>query len=144
MTEADDVAAVRAVIDERVYALRQGNVERANAVLANDIVAFEMAPPLALKGAQVTDAKAAAAWLRTWEEPPSIEIGNMEIAASGDVAFAFGFHRLHGRRTSGETVDFWFRSTLCFRKRGGRWVIVHGHSSVPFGGEMRAALDLKP
>jgi ketosteroid isomerase-like protein len=141
-----DVAAVRAVIEERVAAIAAGDAVRANAVLAEDIVAFEMAPPLAHTSSTVRDSAALSAWLRTWAGPISIAIRDMEIAVAGDVAFAYAFHHLEGTRSNGETVSFWFRSTLCFRKRAGRWLIVHGHSSVPFDPEreMRAALDLRP
>jgi ketosteroid isomerase-like protein len=142
----EDVAAIRAVIEERVSAIGAGDAARANAVLAEDIVAFEMAPPLAMTSAAVRDDAALTAWLRSWDGPISIEILNMEVAAAGDVGFAHAFHRLEGRRLGGEIVSFWFRSTLCFRKRDGRWLIVHGHSSVPFdpANEKRAALDLQP
>jgi PhnB protein len=141
-----DVAAVRAVIEERVAAIAAGDALRANAVLAEDVVAFEMGPPLALGGAAVRDSAALDAWLRGWATPVSISIRDMEIAASGDVAFAHAFHHLAGTRGSGEAVSFWFRSTLCLRKRAGRRQIVHGHSSVPFDPErdMRAAFDLEP
>jgi ketosteroid isomerase-like protein len=38
------------------------------------------------------------------------------------------------------------RSTVCFRKIAGEWMVVHEHSSVPFymDGSYRAAVDLQP
>jgi ketosteroid isomerase-like protein len=43
------------------------------------------------------------------------------------------------------TVDMWFRTTLGFRRIGGRWLIVHEHGSVPFSSESgQASLGLKP
>src|SRR5262249_19095659 len=39
--------------------------------------------------------------------------------------------RMRGRQ-GGEHRDIWFRATMGLRKTGGRWLIVHDHSSVPF------------
>jgi ketosteroid isomerase-like protein len=38
------------------------------------------------------------------------------------------------------------RSTLCFRRDGDEWKIVHAHTSLPFypGPEFKAAIDLQP
>jgi PhnB protein len=142
----EDLAAVRAVIGARIAAIHDRDPARANATLADDLVAFEMAPPLRMTGASVKDDRALAGWFETWSGPISIEVRDMEVAAAGDVAFAHALHRLHGMRATGEQVSFWFRSTLCLRKRDGRWLITHGHSSVPFDPqrEMRAAFDLQP
>jgi PhnB protein len=141
---AEERAAVRAVILDRIAAIHERDAARANATLANDIVAFEMAPPLRLDSAAVKDDAALAGWFDTWSGPISIQIRDMEVAASGDVAFAHAFHHLSGVRATGELVGFWFRSTLCLRKREGRWLITHGHSSVPFGPDQRGAFDLQP
>jgi len=47
--------------------------------------------------------------------------------------------------TNGAAVDMWVRSTVCLRKSGGDWLIVHEHTSVPFDAESgRATLDLTP
>ena len=45
-----------------------------------------------------------------------------------------------------DPCDIWFRATMGLRKTGGRWLIVHDHSSVPFymDGSYRAAMDLQP
>jgi ketosteroid isomerase-like protein len=142
----DDVAAVKAVIEDRLSAIRERDAARANATLAPDIVAFELVPPLALAPGEARDAAAMAAWFATWEGPIDIDMSDLDVAASGDVAFARALHRLSGTRAGTGVVRLWLRSTLCFRKRGGHWLIVHSHSSVPFRPEegMRAALDLQP
>jgi ketosteroid isomerase-like protein len=39
----------------------------------------------------------------------------------------------------------WLRSTVCYRKIDGRWLVTHQHSSVPFDGETgKASLQLEP
>ena len=53
--------------------------------------------------------------------------------------------RVRGTLKTGDPVDMWFRKTLGLQKRGGRWLIVHDHGSVPFDPESgRASLALKP
>ena len=140
-----DVAAVRAVIEERVSALHAGDAVRANATLAPGLVTFEMVPPLALAGAAARDDAATAAWLRSWDDGVAIELRDLVVHAGADAAFAHSLQRLSGAR-GGRAVAFWLRSTLGLRKLAGEWKIVHAHSSVPFhaDGSFRAALDLTP
>ena len=142
----DEEAAIRSLIDERVAAMREKDAARAVATLAPDVVAFELAPPLALEGEAARDEAALAAWLAGWEGPVEIEIRDLRVAVSGDVAWSHSLNRLRGTLKGGRIVDMWMRSTLGFRKLGGQWKIAHGHSSVPFrmDGSYRAATDLVP
>jgi ketosteroid isomerase-like protein len=144
MTSEADEAAIRTLIDERVAALRDHDGARAVAVLADDLVAFELAPPLVAQRA--TDADAAQAWLDGFEGPVETEISDLRIHADGTVAFSHSLNRLRATRKGGGRVDFWMRSTLGLRKSGGAWKIVHGHTSVPFlmDGSFKAAMDLEP
>jgi ketosteroid isomerase-like protein len=137
-------AAIRAVVDERAAALRERDGRRAVAVLAPDLVAFELAPPLVAE--HPTDAAAAQAWLDGFEGAVETEVRDFKVHVAGDVAFACSLIRLSAVRKGGGSVDFWMRSTVGFRKREGAWKIVHGHTSVPFrmDGSFAAALDLEP
>ena len=56
-------AQIRKVIDARIDAIRAKDAARAVAVLANDVVAFELAPPLALPPGAARDTEGLAAWL---------------------------------------------------------------------------------
>jgi ketosteroid isomerase-like protein len=51
-----------------------------------------------------------------------------------------------GRKTDGEKVDVWTRSTVVFRKEDDAWKVTHVRRSVPFymDGSLKAAVDLKP
>lgn len=142
----DDQAEIRALIDERTAAIRDKDAARAVATLAGDIVAFELAPPLAVGPGAANDEAGLAAWLSGWEGPVGIELRDLHIETGGDVAWSRSLNRLHGTLKGGREVDMWMRSTLGFRREGGAWKIAHGHSSVPFlmDGSFRAATDLKP
>lgn len=145
-SNAGEQTAIKAVIAERVEAMRVKDPARAMAVLSDEVVAFELAPPLRLGPAEARDEAALAAWLDGWQGGVDIEVARLTVAASGEVAFAHSLNRLRGTRPDGREVDFWMRSTLGLRKQSGQWKIAHGHTSVPFhmDGSFRAALDLEP
>lgn len=45
----------------------------------------------------------------------------------------------------GREVDMWARSTVCFRRTRGKWMVTYEHTSVPFDAESgKALVDLKP
>lgn len=143
---ADDQTEIKALIAERVEAMRVKDVARAMATLSEDAVAFELAPPLRLGPKQARDEVGLAAWFEGWTGGVDVEISRLTVAASGDVGYAHSLNRMRGTRTDGREVDFWMRSTLGLRKQGEQWKIAHGHTSVPFhmDGSFRAALDLEP
>lgn len=127
-----DEEAIRALIDSRVAALEAGDGSAAVASLAPDVVAFEVAGPLAMPSDQVLDAAATEAWLRGFDGPVHIEIADLAIHVGDDVAFAHSLNRLVASR-NGQPIDLWMRSTLGFRRIDGNWTIVHAHTSVPRG-----------
>jgi ketosteroid isomerase-like protein len=143
MTDAE--TQIRSLIDERIAAIRDRDAKRAIACLASDVVAFELAPPLALGPGAARDVQAFAAWLSGFEAI-EVDVRDMRIEADGDVGFAHALHHLTGTRTGGHQVSLWMRSTLCFRREDSGWKIAHAHTSVPFhmDGSFRAATDLQP
>ncbi|HVQ08110.1 MAG TPA: nuclear transport factor 2 family protein [Allosphingosinicella sp.] len=142
----DDEHLIRGVIETRIAAMSAKDAPAAVAMLAPDLVAFELTGPLRIAAPQATDASILQSWLDSWEGPVETEIRDLQIHVAGDVAFCHSLNRLRATRRGGHTVDFWMRSTLGLRKRDGEWKIVHGHTSAPFqaDGSFRAALDLTP
>lgn len=143
---ADAEAEIRALVEQRAEAVRQKDAVRAIAALADDVVAFELPPPLALGPEQVRDQAALEAWFAGWEGPLEVEIRDLAVAVSGEVGYCHSLNRLGGTRGDGRAVSFWMRSTLGVRRIDGRWTIAHAHTSVPFhmDGSYRAAIDLTP
>jgi ketosteroid isomerase-like protein len=139
-------AGIRAVLEERIEAMRVKDAGRAIATTAPDVVAFELAPPLSVERAAARDVDDLAAWLSSWDGPVAVEMRDLRIEADGDIGWCHSLNRLQGVQKGGRAVDLWMRSTLCFRRSAGAWTIAHGHSSVPFhmDGSFRAATDLKP
>ena len=64
---------------------------------------------------------------------------------SNDVAFSHGLSHVSATTTDGRKLDMWWRTTVCFRKIAGKWMVTHEHNSVPFDVESgKASLDLQP
>ena len=112
------------------------------AAYAPDAVIYDLAPPLGHRG---MNRDSIATWLASWDGPIRIDSRDLELAIEGDLAFASALNNMRGRQR-GKDQDMWFRTTMCFRRTGGRWRIVCDHASVPFymDGSLRAAVDLKP
>ncbi len=136
---------IRRIVSERVAAIRAKNVEAAMACLADDVLAFEMVPPLALAAGAARDPAGFASWLASFEEI-DVEVRELSVEADEKVAFAAALHHLRGTRVGGHPVSLWMRSTLCFHRQSDGWRIAHSHTSVPFypGPDAKAALDLQP
>jgi len=127
------------------WALVPEGAARAMRAISEDVVAFELVPPLRLPPGEARDEAGFAAWLAGYERI-AVEIRDLAIEADERIGFAHGLHHLTGVRIDGTAMDLWLRSTLCFRREADGWKIVHAHSSVPFhpGPELKAAVDLKP
>jgi ketosteroid isomerase-like protein len=66
--------------------------------------------------------------------PIDSEMRDLQITYGNEIAFGLSLNHLTDTETSGEKIDLWYRETLCFRNRDGRWRIVDQHESVPFYG----------
>jgi len=141
---ATDEAQIRERIESWTTALRAKDLEGLMSHYAQDILVFDLAPPLQYKGA-VAYRKNWADWFPSFQGPVGYEIRDLSITTGGDVAFCRSLNRITGTRTSGENTDVWVRATVGFRKIGNKWMITHEHFSVPINMEnFEGALDLKP
>jgi uncharacterized protein (TIGR02246 family) len=135
---------IRALLDERVRAIRDRDAQALTSVCAPDVVSFDALPPLQRLGAEAVRARAEE-WLGWYDGPVGYDIRDLRITAGDDTAFASYLYRVTGTMTNGSTVDMWVRSTVCLRKSGNDWLIAHEHTSVPFNAESGLAiLDLTP
>ncbi len=144
MTDTSSEAAILAIIEARANAVRAGDVETMMVDVADDVVIFDVVDPLRRQG-KASSRERAAQWLESYDGPPSWENRHVNVVTDGDVAFSYGLSHVTGRLETGADIDMWFRTTLCFRRTGGRWRIVHDHGSVPFDPESgKASLALQP
>lgn len=136
---------IRALIEDRIAAIRGKDAERAIAALSDDIVAFELAPPLAVQADKARDADAFGKWLAGFSAI-DVEVRDLKIEVDGNIGFAHALHHLVATRSDGRSVAMWMRSTLGVRREDGGWKIAHAHTSVPFTMDngFRAAVNLQP
>jgi ketosteroid isomerase-like protein len=135
---------IRALIDERVKAVRDKDARAAVAAIAPGIVIFDVVNPLRRIGSEENEQRAQD-WFASFKGPIGFEIRDLSITAGDDVAFSHALHRYSGTTTDGTKIGMWVRATACYRKLDGTWTIVHEHQSVPFDPRTgAAALDLNP
>jgi uncharacterized protein (TIGR02246 family) len=139
-----DEAAIQGLLDDCIRSLHDKNIEGLMSIYAQEVVSFDIVPPLRYVGAD--------AFRKVWEEvfsvyqgPINYEIHDLNITVGDDVAFTYSLNRISGTMITEQKTDLWLRWTACFRKIGGKWLIVHHQNSVPVDLEHgKAVLDLKP
>jgi PhnB protein len=143
---ANDKAQIRTLLSAYTAALHAKDARATVALYARDVMAYDLAPPLAIKAKTMRRANHIQQWFDTWKGPIRSTAKALKIVVGKDVAYAFGLRHMTGTKTDGKRADLWFRATACFRRQGGAWKIAHMHNSVPFAmdGSGRALLGLKP
>jgi ketosteroid isomerase-like protein len=135
---------IRKRIAELVQAIGAMDIEDVMSIYARDILSFDIEPPLEQVGAHAKRKN----WLGVFDQyEPSMgyEVYGLKISAAGDVAFSTSLNRIRGVMKNGGKADRWVRSTLCWRKREGNWLIVSDHVSVPTDmASGKACVDLEP
>lgn len=140
----NDEAAIRALIDRFADAFRARDVNGVMAPFANEIVSFDIIPPLQTVGAE-TFVTHWQQFFASHEGPIQVEFPDVRIATSDDIAYSYCVHRIKGTLKNGQPTDWWLRWTACYRKVDGTWLIVHEHVSVPTDLRSgKALVDLQP
>jgi ketosteroid isomerase-like protein len=141
-----DENAIKDLLEARARVIGNKDAGAAVGFYANDIVNFDLAPPLAYRGRAATDPAELQGWFDTWDGPIALEFDQLEIRATDDLGLAFGFLHMTGTRTDGSRTDIWARFTAGLERRSGEWMIVHEHQSFPtmMDGSGRSASDLQP
>ena len=137
---------IRSLLDARARRIHDKDAEGALRFYAEDVINFDLAPPLAYRGQEAINPAELQKWFETWDGPIGVAFDQLEIRVAGNLALAFGFLHLAGRRTDGSDTDVWARITLGLERRSNGWTIVHEHQSFPMrmDGSEKAASDLKP
>jgi uncharacterized protein (TIGR02246 family) len=141
---ANDEADIRQRIDRLAEAIRAMNLEGVMSIYAPDVVSFDIVPPLRHLGVEAKRKN----WVEAfgmYQHPLGYEIHDLTITVGDNVAFGHSLNRISGTLKNGNRTDFWLRSTTCFQKIDGNWLITHDQVSVPLDLESsRALLNLKP
>jgi uncharacterized protein (TIGR02246 family) len=141
MTDTDDI---RALIDRFAAAIRGKDLRGVMSVFADDVISFDLGPPLQHGGGDVFVAHWRALF-DAYDGAIEYEIRDLHVEVAHDLAFSRSLNRTAGTLKNGRRAERWLRWTACYRKRDSGWVIVHEHVSVPADLQRGVArLDLKP
>jgi uncharacterized protein (TIGR02246 family) len=123
---------IKAIIETWADAVRRHDYSGILAHHEQDIVMFDVPPPLQSRGMDE--------YRKTWDlffrhHKPSqaFDIEELAITAGEEVAFAVAIMRCGAGASSGapEEGGFLFRLTIGLRKVDGDWLIAHEHHSLP-------------
>lgn len=124
-------AAIRQQIDKIVEGIQAKDLEALERIYAEDVVSFDVEPPLQHVGVAAKMKNWAKAF--TFFQDVTYEVRDLTVTVGDDVAFGHCFGRLSGTLMNGTvTSGMWVRGTFCFQKIDGSWLIVHDQASVPF------------
>lgn len=134
---------IRGLIDDWYAALNRGDAAGLAVAYADDVAVASLAPPLWSHSKQAYIA-GMAGWFSTFDGPLKGEPEKLSIVAGDMVAFVNGYSHVVGKKKDGASMELRTRLTLCFEKRGGKWLVVAEHASVPFDMQSyRPLIDLK-
>ena len=125
-----DEAAIRNLIEQWAQAVRTRNLDGILANHSQDILMFDVPPPLQSKGIE--------AYKQTWDlffgwsrDSQTFDIQEMKITSGDDVAFVTALMRCAGTQANGDKSELDFRLTVGLRKIDDQWIITHEHHSIP-------------
>jgi uncharacterized protein (TIGR02246 family) len=144
LTDSSAEDQIRALIADRIEAVRSKDVDRAMAGVAPDLLAFDVVNSLQFSGREASRARTET-WFSSFQGPIGYELHDLKVHAGDDVAFSHSLNRYSGTQAGPVEIDMWVRATTCYRKIDSTWMVTHEHQSVPFDGESGGALlDLTP
>jgi uncharacterized protein (TIGR02246 family) len=135
---------VRALLDRWSAAIRSRDIDQLMTLYDADIVYFDVVPPLRFTGCAEVRSNFRR-WFDSWKSDIGVELRDLNIRVSGDVASANMLHRTSGTRQDGQAVDYWVRATVVCTRTDRGWLIAHEHISWPFDPKTgRVMMDLVP
>jgi ketosteroid isomerase-like protein len=130
--KTDDKADIAALENHLMSSVRSKDLDGVMSVYVSDdsLFVFDVIPPRQYVGATAyrEDWKGV---LTSFNGPITAEITDLRISSTNDLGFGHSIQHLSGIDRSGKKIDWTLRVTDCYRKIGGKWLIVHEHYSVP-------------
>jgi uncharacterized protein (TIGR02246 family) len=145
-TNVDDNGAkeIRGWIDGWTKAVSAKDVDRLMELYTDDVVAYDVVPPLQYVGKAAYRADFQQ-FFALYDSDLRVETRDLHVGANGDLGYATGLQMITGTLKHGQKSGVWVRFTSLYRKVNGKWLDFHDHVSVPVEMESgKALLDLKP
>ena len=139
ITTMSNQEQIERVIREQEQAVQQKNINGSMVAYSPDVVSFDVVNTLQKVGIQACRERLES-WLAQFPGPFSYTIEKLSIIADTELGFGYSFNHVKGSLANGDEIDMRWRTTVCFRKENGQWLITHEHSSVPFDPQSGKAL----
>jgi uncharacterized protein (TIGR02246 family) len=123
-------AAVRARLDVLAQAIRDKDIDTLIGLYAPECVVFDVFPPLHVRGAEAYRQNLER-WFALLKAPVVYEIRDLDVTSCGQTAICRRLSHVSVTRKSGIHVDYWVRVTTQLEERGGQWLVIHDHISLP-------------
>lgn len=130
-SKAINEAEILELMNNRVKAVNAKDIDRLMLNYAPDVLSFDAINQLHLTGSNAIR-KRAEEWFSLYQGDIGCELRDLHIRTGDNVAFCHCLNRISGTTTDGNQVNMWVRTTVCFSKIDGKWMIMHEHTSVPF------------
>lgn len=117
-------------INSLAEAIRYKNVDQLMTHYASDVLAFDVQPPLELRGAAAYR-KNFEKWFASMSGRITYELSDVHVSAGENYAYCHCLSHVTGARAGGGRADYWVRVTTAWRKVHGEWVVAHEHISMP-------------
>jgi uncharacterized protein (TIGR02246 family) len=144
---AGDLGAAKEIlgwIDRWTKAVSAKDVDRLMELYTDDVVAYDVVPPLQYIGKAAYRADFQQ-FFAQYESDLRVETRDLHVGVNGDLGYATGLQMISGTLKHGQKSGVWVRFTSLYRKVNGKWLDFDDHVSVPVEIESgKALLDLKP
>jgi len=135
---------IRGWLDHWTKAVSAKDVDRVMELYTDDVVAYDVVPPLQYVGKAAYRADYQQ-FFSQYESDLHVETRDLHVGTTGELGYATGLQMISGMLKHGQKSGVWVRFTSLYRKVNGKWLDFHDHVSVPVDIEYgKAVLDLKP
>jgi uncharacterized protein (TIGR02246 family) len=144
---AGDLAAaqeIRGWLDHWRKAVSAKDVDRVMELYTDDVVAYDVVPPLQYVGKTAYRADYQQ-FFSQYDSDLHVETRDLHVGGSGDLGYAMGLQMISGTLKHGGKAGMWVRFTSLYRKVNGKWLDFQDHVSFPADIESgKAMLELQP
>jgi ketosteroid isomerase-like protein len=135
---------VRALFESQFEAIRTKDIDRLMSFYSADVVYFDVVPPLRYVGSAALRSRFLE-WFDGYKGAMGMEMRDVNISASGDIAVAHWLSRASGTLKNGQEVGSWVRATSCCQRSNQSWLMTHEHISLPVDFKSgKATMELVP
>jgi uncharacterized protein (TIGR02246 family) len=128
MTDYSNEDKIRSLVENWARAVREGDINAVLACHSDDIVMFDVPPPLEARGLDAYRRQWALFFAYSPGGKGSFDVVDLEVTAGGKVAYCHALIQIFTSKV---------RLTMGFRKIEGKWLITHEHHSSPIALEAR-------